>query len=108
MSLKTGHLFPLLRLIRALNIREDLRKLFTDATGKSEEEQEQLARQRGFEAIYLLLERLPDAEQEAKEFIGAITGKTPAEVDDMPIDEMINAVRSVRTPEVMRLFFKRG
>src|SRR5690606_4379320 len=103
MSLKTGHLFPLLRLIRALNIREDLRKLFTDATGKSEGEQAHLAQQRGFEATYLLLERLPDAEQEAKEFIGASTGKSLAEGDDLPIEEMIDAVRSVLTPEVMRL-----
>lgn len=106
--LKTKHFFPFIKMIRALDIKDELKEIFRKTRGKSASELEQLDDEEGIDYVFLFVEKLPNAEKEVMEFLSVYTEKTREEVGDMELDEVFGVLKEVVTDEKFLGFFKQA
>lgn len=106
--LKGKCFFPLLRLVKKIDIKEELKKLAIDVTGKSDEEKERITKEKGIELLFLLAERLGEAEKETFEFVSVYLEKTIQEVKEMDILEISELLKTLFTDEKFKVFFQQA
>lgn len=109
-KLKTKLFFPFVRMVRALGgkaLLAEIMKLRKDASAKSKgKENEALTEEMGVELVGVLIERLPDAENEVMEFLALFTGKSREEIEEQPIEETIGTIKDIVTDPKFLDFFK--
>lgn len=108
MALTTRHLFPFLKLMKALSIKEDFKKIYKNKAavdGLSETEMNSLIEERGIDIIFTLLEKMPDAEKEIKQFLCVYADKTMEEMQELPIDEFIGLIKQFLAEPQFKSFF---
>lgn len=101
--LQGKHFFPFVRLLRALNVRNNLRQiaeLMRKHGGLTEE--------LGVEVVGLLLEALPNAENEAFEFLALYTGRSVEELKEAPFEELADVLTQLIQDPSFAAFFKRA
>lgn len=111
MALTTKHLFPFLKLMKALSIKDDFKKIYRNKAtieGLSETEINAMIEERGIDIIFTLLEKMPDAEKEIKQFLCIYADKTMEEMQDMPIDEFIALIKQFLAEPQFKSFFQQA
>lgn len=111
MSLTGKHLFPFVRMIAKLNIKQQLKELYLNTInvkGKTLEEVEQIKNDRGFDFIFLILEKLPNAEKEVFDFLSLYSGKTVEELQEAEIPELLELLKQVFQEKSLISFFQQA
>ena len=111
MALTVKHLFPFLKLMKALNIRDEFKDILknkVDITGLSEEQQGEILQEKGIDIIFTLMEKMPNAEREIKSFLALYAEKTQDEIEALPVDEFIDLIREFLKEPQLRSFFKQA
>lgn len=94
--LLTIHFFPFTRMVRAMGgkaLLSEIMRLRKEASKRGQaEEAEGFGEELGMELMGILLDRLPDAENETLDFLALFMGISREELEQQPIDETINAL----------------
>ena len=111
MALTTKHLFPFLKLMRALNIKEDFKALYRNKANLAELTEEQIAAQvdeRGIDLIFMLMEKFPNAEKEIKAFLAIYADKSAEEMEEMPVEEFFALIKQFLKEPAFKSFFSQA
>ena len=104
--LKTKHFFPFIKMVKALNIKGDLKSFYQKSKGKSAEELEELDGTESFDYLYVFIEKLPNAEKEVMNFLIVFLEKPQKDVDEMEIIEVYNVIKGVFQDPNFQTFFQ--
>jgi acyl-CoA reductase-like NAD-dependent aldehyde dehydrogenase len=104
--LKTKHVFPFIKMIRALDIKTELKAMFAKAKGKTKEELEQLDEEEGIEYLFIFIDKLPNAEREVMDFLTLYTEKTRKELDEQDIEFTFETIKGIVMDEKFQAFFQ--
>ena len=104
--LKTKHFFPFIKMVKALDIKEDLKSFYQKSQGKSKEELEELDGVESFDYLYVFIEKLPNAEKEVNNFLCVFLEKPQKDVDEMEIIEVYNVIKGVFQDPNFQTFFQ--
>ncbi|MGJ9381533.1 hypothetical protein [Salipaludibacillus sp. CF4.18] len=104
--LKTKHFFPFIKMVKALDIKNELKEFYQKTQGKSEKELEQLDDTESFDYLYIFVEKLPNAEKEVMSFLGIFLDKKQKEIDDMELVEMFNVLQGIFKDSSFKAFFQ--
>jgi hypothetical protein len=108
MGLTVKHLFPFLKLMKALNIKEEMKNIIknrVDVTGLSDEEKEAALQDKGIELMFGLMEKMPDAEREIKHFLSIYDDKTLEEIEALSVEDFITLVKRLFAEPSFKSFF---
>lgn len=111
MKLSTIHLFPFIKMMNKLNIKQEIKEFYfnkVDISGKSEEEKEQLTQEKGSDLVFALLEKLPNAEKEVFDFFALYSGKTVEEIKAQELDETIDMFMALFKDKTFATFFRQA
>jgi hypothetical protein len=112
MALTTKHLFPFLRLMKALDIKNELklivRKNKEDLGELTEEEREALTQEKGIDLVFALLEKMPNAEKEIKSFLALYTDRTVEDIEALPVEEFIALIKQFFKEPVLKSFLQQA
>ena len=90
--LKGKCFFPLLKLIKKVDIKQELRNLTVDVTGKTVEEKKAITNANGLELVFIIVEKIADAEVETWEFMTQYLEKPIDEVKEMDIFDIAEII----------------
>jgi hypothetical protein len=111
MALTVKHLFPFLKLMKALNIREEFKNLMknkVDVSELTEEEQTQLMQEKGIDILFTLMEKMPNAEKEIKSFIALYAEKSLEEIEALSVEAFIEQIKTFLNEPDLKSFFKQA
>jgi hypothetical protein len=111
MKLITKHLFPFIRMINKLNIKEDLKEFYLnkiDVSGKTDKEIARIEDERGMDFVFLILEKLPQAENEVYDFLALYSGKTVEELQEAELEETISLLTTLFQDKLFTAFFQQA
>jgi hypothetical protein len=111
MALTVKHLFPFLKLMKALNIKDDLKDILknkVDITGLTEEEQGEILQERGIDIIFTLMEKMPNAEREIKSFLSLYSDQTLEDIEALPVEEFIELIKTFLKEPQLKSFFRQA
>ena len=103
-KLQTKDLFSFCRCIRKIGIKDELKKIGTNA--KSTNDLESL----GFDFFYTLLELATEksAEKEIYEFLSGPLEIKPSEIENMNLEILLPQIKELAQLDTWKLFFKRA
>ena len=104
MALTVKHLFPFLKLMKALNIKEEFKEIMKNRKTEEEVSPETLE-EKGIDLIFILFEKMPNAEKEIKAFLALYSGKTYEEIEELPVDEFIDIIKQFFREDSFKSFF---
>lgn len=107
-SLQFSDLFTFTKIVKKMNIREDIKALVTDVTGKSDEEKKKALGNIQVDLMMLFIEHISDAEKEVYKFLSDVTGKTPNEVAKMNIKEVMEIISAIFNDPQFEDFFEQA
>jgi hypothetical protein len=111
MPLTVKHLFPFLKLMKALNIKEELKSLMKnkiDVTDLEDAAQSEALQERGIELVFMLMEKMPSAEREIKSFLALYSDKSLEEIEELPVEEFIDLIKQFFAETQFKSFFKQA
>lgn len=111
MGLTVKHLFPFLKLMKALNIRDEFKHLLknkVDVSDLDEIQQSELLQEKGIDLIFMLMEKMPNAEKEIKSFLAIYSEKPLEEIEQLSIDEFINLIKQFFNEPDFKSFFSQA
>lgn len=94
-NLKTSDLFILSRILRKMNIKDEIKKLVKDITGTTPERKKKAEHDMEIDLVMLFVENISNAEQEIYKFMGDLSGKKLQEIADQPPAETINMLKEL-------------
>jgi hypothetical protein len=106
--LKTKHFFPFIKMVKALDIKDDLKSFYQKVQGKSKEELENLDNLESFDYLYLFIEKLPNAEKEVMNFLSIFLEKPIHDIEEMEITEMWKVISDLFKDESFKTFFQQA
>ena len=106
--LKGQSFFPLLKLVNKVGIKEEIRKLVQDVSGKSEEEKANIQKEKGIDLMFVLLEKLGGAEKETFDFLSSHLEKPVEEVKKMDMFEIGETFKDLFADERFKVFFQKA
>jgi hypothetical protein len=95
-------------MVKALDIKEDLKAFYQKVKGKSEEELSNLDEMEGFDYLYLFIEKLPNAEKEVMNFLSLFLEKPLKEIEDIPFAEMWKTISGLFADPNFKSFFQQA
>lgn len=111
MGLGTKHLFPFIRLINKLDIKDEIKEFYfnkPDVTGKPEEEKKKVTDERSIDFIFMIIEKAENAEKEFFNFLSLYSGKTVDEIMELSLEEMFGLVKDLVTDKNFSNFFQQA
>lgn len=108
MALTVKHLFPFLKLMKALNVKEEIKNIIknkVDVTGLSDEQKDEIMQDKGIEMMFGLMEKMPDAEREIKQFLTIYADKSLEEIEALSVEEFITLVKQLFAEPSFKSFF---
>jgi hypothetical protein len=106
--LKTKHFFPFIKMVKALDIKDDLKVFYQKVQGKSKEELESLDNLEGFDYLYLFIDKLPNAEKEVFNFLSIFLDKPTKDIEEMEISEIWKVISDLFKDESFKTFFQQA
>lgn len=106
--LKTKHVFPFIKMIKALGIKAELKSMYAKMREKTKEELDQLDEEEGIDYLFLFIEKLPNAEREVMDFLAVYTGKSKKELDDQDLEVTFETIKGILMNEKFQVFFQRA
>jgi uncharacterized OsmC-like protein len=104
--LKGKCFFPLVKMINKLQIKEELKELYVDVTGKSEDEKNAIVKEKGLDFTFIILSKIELAEREVKEFMSAYMEKPIDEVLEMDMFEIAETLKGLFLDSRFQTFFQ--
>ena len=98
-TLKTKHFFPFVRMVRAIGGKAFLADIMRLRSADNVEEA-------GMELMGILVDRLPDAENEVMDFLSLFTGMPREELEEQPIEELFETLKTLVMDSKFFDFFK--
>lgn len=111
MALKTKHLFPFIRLINKLDIKNELKVFYfnkENVSDKSEAEQELITQEKGMDFAFMLLEKAPLAEREFYDFLSLYSEKPVEEILDSDPMDTIQIIKDIMQEKNFSTFFRQA
>lgn len=94
-NLKTSDLFTLSRIIKKMNIKEDIKLLAKDITGLSNEEKKKAEQSMQIDLTMLFAENIGSAEAEVYKLFADLTDQTVKDIKDMDLDKFIELIQEI-------------
>lgn len=91
-KLKTMDLFSLMKVLKKMNMKEEIKELTLKANKKSKKESIENVQA---ELVVMFIEHIPDAQVEICEFLGDLSGKTEKEIEEQPPIDTINQIKEL-------------
>ena len=88
-NLKTKDLFSLSRIVKKMNIKEDIKELAQNITGLAKEDKEKAEQSMQVDIMLIFVENLGSAEKDVYKLLGDLTDKTAKEIEDMDLTEFM-------------------
>ncbi|MFS0864127.1 hypothetical protein [Fredinandcohnia sp. 179-A 10B2 NHS] len=111
MGLTTKHLFPLIRLVNKLKLKEDIKSFYfnkADVTDKTQEEKDRIQQEKGMDFIFSLLEKVPNAEDEFYSFLALYSGKKKEEIVESDLSLPIEILKDIIQDKNFVVFFQQA
>lgn len=111
MALTVKHLFPFLKLMKALNIRDEFKNIVknkVDVSSLTEEQQNELLQEKGMDILFTLMEKMPNAEKEIKTFLALYADKSLEDIEALPVTEFIELIKQFFNEPDFKSFFKQA
>jgi hypothetical protein len=108
MALTVKHLFPFLKLMKALQIKDEMKNIMSnrvDVSGLSDEEKETVMQDKGIELMFGLIEKMPNAEKEIKTFLSIYAEKSLDDIEALPVEAFIELVKQLFREPAFKSFF---
>jgi hypothetical protein len=106
--LKTKHFFPFIKMIKALNIKEELKSIYQKTKGKTNDDLKKLDDDEGIDYLFLFIEKLPDAEKEVLGFLSIFLDKPIKDIEEMAIEEMWKIISELFEDPSFKTFFRQA
>ena len=87
-----------------MDIKEDIKALAQDMTGKGEEEKIKAEQTMEIDLMMLFAENIGSAEKEVYKLFADLTSKTSKEIEDMDLNEFMKIIKELFTQESMGNF----
>lgn len=100
-KLSTLQGFKLIKILKKLDIKDELRELSKNANKKGKKDTVENVQ---MEIAFLLVEHIPDAQKEICEFLGDLVGKTEKEIEEQELQETIKIITDLLSQEGMGSF----
>lgn len=97
-NLKTSDLFSLSRILKKMDIKNELKKLVTNITG-TPKERKKAEKELEIDMIMLFVENISNAEQDTYKFLSDLSGKTPQEIENQAPKETITMIKELFSKE---------
>lgn len=111
MALNTKCFFPFLRMLKKMNLKDEIKALFEGGQQQgdlSDEEFQKKLNAKGFDFLFLLGEKIPDAENEFYQFMAAYSGKSIEELQEMEIFELFDMMKGIFQDPRLSGFFQQA
>jgi ribosome assembly protein YihI (activator of Der GTPase) len=106
--LKTKHFFPFIKMVKALDIKDELKAMYQKSKGKTEEELEKMDKDEGLDYLFMFIEKLPNGEKEVMSFLSVYLEKSIKEVEEIPLDEMVSIISGIFQDPKFKIFFQQA
>jgi len=105
--LKGYMVVPIIKVIKKIITKEEAKALLkrVDVSTKTAEEITKITQEKGFDIIYFILEKLPEAEKEIFEVLALHKKIKPEEAKELDLPELIQAIHEIVEDESMRQVF---
>lgn len=107
-DLITTDLFKMSKILKKMNIKNEIKGLFTDVTGKKEEEKKEIGQDVGIQLAFIVMENMYLAEKEITDFLADMTGKTKDEISKQKPVETIKMFEELFSQEDFKVFFSQA
>lgn len=94
-NLKTVDLFSLSRILKKMNLKEDIKNLAKDVTGLSEEEKIKAEDEMKISLVMLFAENIGNVEKEVYKLFSDITDKSVKDLQDMNLIDFVNLIKEL-------------
>ncbi len=98
-GLRTKDLFSIIRIIKKMNMKGEIKKLVTDITGKTEKEKKVAMQGLKADLMMLFIENIANAEQEIYKFLGDLASKTSQEIENQSPKDTIKMLEELLSTE---------
>jgi hypothetical protein len=103
--LKTSDLGLFSKIVSKMEVKNYVKSLFVDITGKNEDELEALEKQLGIDFMFIILENYWKAEKEFHKLLSSMSGKTEKQIADSSPTEFIGMLKELTQDENFEGFF---
>ena len=103
--LKAKCFFPLAKLVNKIDLKNELKDLVTDVTDKTEEEKSNIMKEKGMDLIFVLVNKLVDAEIETWDFMTLYLEKSVEEVKEMDMFDIAQKLMDLFKDERLKSLF---
>ena len=94
-NLKAPDLFSLSRIIKKMNVKEEIKALAKDITGVTEEEKVKAEQTMQIDLLMLFIENIGSAEKEIYKLLADLNGITSKEIENMDLDKLIDIIKEL-------------
>jgi hypothetical protein len=111
MKLTTKHLFPFIRLVNKLDLKEDIKSFYfnkVDVSDMPDDEKEKIKKEKGMDFVFKLLEKSTNAENEFYHFLSLYSGKSKEDLLEAEISETIEIMKSIIQDKNFSGFFQQA
>lgn len=98
-DLKTSDLFVLSRILKKMNIKDEIKSLAKNVTGATPEEKKAAQQDMEIDLAMLFVENIGNAEQEIYKFLGDLSGNKAKEIADQSPADTINMIKELFSQE---------
>ena len=98
-NLRTSDLFSLSKIIKKMNIKEDIKALVKNITNLNTEERKNVEKAMQIDLVMLFVENISTAEKEVYKLFADISSKSPKEIEEMGVSEFIELVQDLFNQE---------
>ena len=98
-NLKTSDLFVLSRILKKMNIKDEIKGLAKDITGATVKAKKAAEQGMEIDLTMLFVENIGNAEPEIYKFLGSLSGKKAQEIADQSPADTINMVKELFSQE---------
>jgi hypothetical protein len=104
-SLMSVDFFKFSKILKKMNVKEELKSITKNVTGLKEEEKAQAQVGMEIELLMLFIENIGSAEKEVYSFISDVSEKTVKELQEMSIDKFIEIIKEIFGDDNFKSFF---
>ncbi|UZW12557.1 hypothetical protein OSC52_11895 [Clostridium pasteurianum] len=107
-KLKTSDLFSLSRILKKMDIKDEIKSLAKDITSLSEEEKIKISQELQVNLSILFIENIGNAESDVYKLFASLTDKTAKEIEDMDLDKFFKLIQELFNQEGFENFLSRA
>lgn len=103
-NLKTADLFSLSRILKKMDIKDEIKKIAKDVTGLAEEDKKKAEQTMQIDLMMIFVENIGSAEKEINKLLSDLTDKTAAEIENLGLTELIDLFKELFNQEGLGSF----